>query len=214
MTLRNLDDRTIAPVWAWKRVVRLDLSHNKLRVLPDLLHLPVLERLDISDNKLQQLPTQLLLPELVHLNLAQNNFATFPTVDSTNLPKLQHLNLSRNKLNRVSVDSIEWLCRSECTLKSLELKGNPQLPLPTSTIIERGGTHVCRFFKDLGQGQRTCWNQTVMVVGQEAAGKTSLCQALLGHSCADQEQAIAISTVGIETVHWRSVVALPNRSVS
>merc|ERR1719174_942208 len=60
---------------------------------------------------------------------------------------------------------------------------------------------------DLHRGKMTCWSQTVLVVGPESAGKTALCRALQGHKCPDREQLTENSTVGIDTVHWQSVLA-------
>lgn len=48
----------------------------------------------------------------------------------------------------------------------------------------------------------------MLVVGQEASGKTALCHALLGHKCRDMAQTRQMSTVGIDTVDWLSIVAL------
>ena len=105
------------------------------------------------------------------------------------------------------------LCRTSCTLESLHVNHNKRMLVPPSEIpseiVERGGEEVCRFFMDLAQGQRTCWSQTVLVVGKEASGKTALCHALLGRKCLDMEHTLEMSTVGIDTVHWPAVVALP-----
>ena len=205
---RNLGDDAVTPVWTWRRVVYLNLSHNKLEVLPDL-DLPVLETLDISHNTLQQLPKRLRVPKLVYLDLSYNKIVRIPHVNPRYMRALETVDLSYNNLSEISAN---WLRGPRCTLKSLELSGNNKLRVPQSTIIERGGDKVCQFFRDLSQGRRRCWSQTMMVVGQEAAGKSALCSALLGCSCLDQEQMVAMSTVGIETVHWQSVVALPNSS--
>ena len=190
--------------------MELKLSHNKLRVVPDL-DLPFLERLNISHNLLEQLPARLQLPSLVELNLSDNKFVALPPLDPNQQPKLKSLNLCNNDLYDIFADAIR-LCRS---LEFLEIKGNIRLRLPPSNIIERGGNAVCQYFMDLLRGRRTCWSQTVLIVGKEASGKTAICQALLGHKCPDIPQTTGMSTVGIDTVHWPTVVALPqpHRSV-
>ena len=209
VTLRNLGDDAVAPLWTWRRIVHLDLSHNRLTTLPDL-DLPFLEQLELSDNKIQQLPAKLLLPALVFLDLSHNKFVV---VDPNGLPKLKHLNLSHNNLHNVTASMVR-LCGPGCALNSIELEGNSNLVFPPFEIINSGGKEVCRFFKCLNQGQTTCWSQTVLVVGQETAGKTALCRALMGHQCPDQTHITEMSTVGIDTVHWHTVTALrrPNRS--
>ena len=63
VTLRNLQlvDAAIRPVWQWQQVVSLDLSQNKLRVLPEDINFPNLTDLNISGNEIATLPTQLRL---------------------------------------------------------------------------------------------------------------------------------------------------------
>ena len=120
---------------------------------------------------------------------------------------------SVNDLRDVTA-AMKQLCGPYSKLKLVELKGNKNLKVPPSQIVERGGEKVCQFFKDLNQGQKICWSQTVLVVGQEEAGKTALCHALSGHRCADHSQMTEASTVGIDIVRWSTVVAIPrtNRS--
>ena len=91
---------------------------------------------------------------------------------------------------------------------------NNNLKVPPSQINDRVGEKVSQYSKDLERGQKICWSQTVLVVGQEEAGKTALCHALSGHRCADHAQMTEASTVGIDTVPWSTVVAIPrtNRS--
>ena len=184
-----LTDALIAPVWTCQLVTHLTLSDNKfLKVLPDL-NLPVLEHLDISNNRIAHLSTELLLP------------------------KLKNLDLSVNNLRDVAA-ALTKLCGRASALQKIGLKGNQELSLPPSQIIDRGAEEVCQFFRDLKHGQKICWRQTVLVVGQEEAGKTALCHAFLGHACTDHGQMTEASTVGIDTVSWPTVVAISNtRSV-
>ena len=128
-------------------------------------------------------------------------------MDLKDLPKLKFLDLSNSDLRDITADTV-LLCSADCALESLELKGNDRLVLPPAQIVERGGKEILGFFKDLNRGQRTCWSQTMLVVGKEASGKSSLCQALMGRICPDMKQTKHMSTVGIKTIHWPTVVAL------
>ena len=203
---RNVTDSTIEPVWTWRKIVQLDLSDNNLRCVPLDLNLPLLERLVISRNQLRELPMRLRLPKLVHLDLSNNQLETIPQWIPADLPELKHFDLSHNELRDVAA-VMARLCASDTPLQSLELKGNVNLLVPPSQITERGGQDVCQYFMDLHRGKMTCWSQTVLVVGEESAGKTALCRALQGHKCPDREQLTENSTVGIDTVHWQSVLA-------
>ena len=77
----------------------LDVSHNRLSVLPD----------DLSN-----------LKQLVVFNLSSNLFESLPTVLST-MVSLKSVNLSGNKVSRVSS---EELC-SVSNLETLDLRNNP-----------------------------------------------------------------------------------------
>ena len=234
VTLKNrkLFGATLRPVWQWQGVARLDLSSNNLRVLPENIHLPNLKDFNVSDNELKALPNRLLLlPSLVTLDLSHNNLRVLPK--NINLPNLKDFDLSYNKIQKLptqlhlpSLSSLDishnrlrdvaaammQLCGSY-NLTSIGLKGN-NLIVPPSQIIERGSKKVCQYFKDLARGRKICWSQTVLVVGQEQAGKTALCHALNGHECADHAQMTDASTVGIDTVPWSTVVAIPRPSRS
>ena len=196
----------------------LNISNNELRVLPDadlpVLRLPLLERLEISGNRLHCIPARLRLPSLVLLDLSHNEIVAMPYTALLELTALRHLDLANNQLRDITADMTR-MCEPGRSLKSIEVAGNDSLVLPRSHIVDRGGTAVCGFFADLSRGQKTCWSQPVLVVGQEASGKTALCQALLGHPCLDQEQTVETSTVGIDSIHWQTVSALrqPDRSV-
>ena len=196
----------------------LNVSNNELSVLPGddlpVLHLSLLERLDISDNRLHCIPARLLLPSLIFLDLSQNDIVAMPHSALKELTALRHLDVSNNRLRDITADMTR-MCGPGHTLRSIEVAGNDSLVLPRASVVERGGMAVCRFFADLSRGQKTCWSQPVLVVGQEASGKTALCQALLGHPCLDQEQSVEASTVGIDSLHWPTVSALrqPDRLV-
>ena len=204
------------------KLLSLDLSHNNLTRIPRLQSsdVPKLQLLNLSHNDLgdvtpamshtksHHLSAQLRLPRLLSLDLSHNNLTQIPRIQSSDVPKLQLLNLSHNDLSDIT-PAMSRLCGPGRSLESIELADNKQLVLPPSRIIDRGGKEVCQFFVDLHHGHRRCWSQRVLVIGQESAGKTALCQALLGHHCADHAQTTDMSTVGIDTVRWPTVIALP-----
>ena len=125
----KLNDNYITPVWNWQRVVLLDLSQNKLQVLPNL-DLPVLKLLDISHNQIRELPTSLRLLKLAHLDLSHNKLSTISSIASSDLPELKLLNLSHNRLRDIQT-AAETMCGSGRTLESLEVKGNALLVPPS-----------------------------------------------------------------------------------
>ena len=189
---QQLLDADVRCIWheSCAHVKILNLSDNRLQMIPPGLKcLASLEELDVSKNPgLHQLPPRVVLPKLERLNLSYNN-----------------------SLSDVAA-AVAWLCGPDGSLQSLDLEGNASLATPPTGVIDRGGRAVRQYFVDLHRGRKTCWSQTVLVVGEEKAGKSALCNALLGQMCLDQSQPAEMSTVGIETVHWRTVVALENSS--
>ena len=218
-------------------MIKLDVSSNQLRSLPKL-DLPKLEWLSLAHNQLSEVASLDFerIPKLVHLDLSQNRLQAMSEVQSASLewlslahnkldklpefhaddlPVLAHLDLSYNKLDYV-ISALAPLCATvDCFLKTLDLRGNSSLVSPGSEVVERGGKAVRQFLVDLNNDQRICWSQTVLVVGQEAAGKSALCKSLVGHKCLDRPQPTEMSTVGIATEIWKTAVAtsIPPRQV-
>ena len=219
------------------KLAHLDLSGNRLKTILEL-KLPSLEWLSLARNRLNTLSTFRagMLPKLTHINLSWNNLRTIPDLS---LPSLEWLSLARNKLDKLPefhaedlpvlahfdlsynnlinvIGALAPLCaKVDCLLKTLDLRGNSSLVLPGSEVVERGGKAVRQFLVDLNKGQRICWSQTVLVVGQEAAGKSALCKSLVGYKCLDRPQPTEMSTVGIATEIWKTAVAtsIPPRQV-
>jgi len=162
-------------------------------------------RLNLSFNALSDLPAPLsALTRLEHLDLSHNRLTSLPA-DITQLTRLRKLNLANNQLQQLDIPAMVELCTRG--LQELDLKGNPQLRVPPPQTIERGGAAVRQFLADLAGGKTMCTVQTVLAVGQEAAGKTSTCGGVKGKKCVDQEQPEDYSTVGIETAIAQVLVA-------
>ena len=174
------------------------------------MELSELVRVVLSHTALSECPRMVMVPKLEHLDLSHNQLKDVTGLEE-GLPALQHLDLSHNKpLTSVTAVALRLVAKR---LQSLKLDGNVNLSMPTQEIIERGDKEVRQYFLDLSRGQKTCWSQTVMVVGQGAAGKSALCAALLGRKCLDRPQPVEVSTVGIAVVPWRAAVGVLNRFV-
>ena len=117
-------------------LVSLSLAHNVLTALPAglLVALPALTHLDISHNRLRELPESLCtLVQLVHLFTAHNALASLPATLSR-LSALQTLDLSDNPLRRLSGATVAALAAltalraQRCGLD--ELQWDPHMPTP------------------------------------------------------------------------------------
>ena len=87
-----------------KNLKKLDLSGNKIKVLPSLINEMALTQLSMADNRLEELPdkfgTGLLAEHLTDLDLSSNEISTL-RLDFFGFYSLYSLNLSSNKLTEI-----------------------------------------------------------------------------------------------------------------
>lgn len=96
-----------------EKVIRLDLSKNKLKEVPDLRQFTNLRELNLSRNKLDSLPDWIVeLEKLERLSLDRNKLEHFPNA-LCELAELQVLVISRNM--------ISWLPECMGQLKELQM---------------------------------------------------------------------------------------------
>lgn len=115
-------------------VTRVDVSHNKLTMVPiALLKLPSLYTLIVSHNKITEFPSQvnfdLDCQFLEELNVQHNHLQTIPTYIFT-LPRLRVLNASHNKIQELPVSL--W---QSVYLKTIDFSHNDieSLPKPVAS---------------------------------------------------------------------------------
>jgi Leucine-rich repeat (LRR) protein len=113
-----------------ERLVKLNLSRNKLTALPKSIgELTALKVLDLSDNDLTKLPEFISeLTELENLDLAGNDLTALPESISE-LTSLKILNLSYNDLN-----ALPSLIGRFSQLENLDLSGNKLTVLAESIV--------------------------------------------------------------------------------
>lgn len=80
-------------------VFRIDLSKNKLRIVPqELMQFVHLKEINLSQNKLTSLPDDFYFPELEILNLEKNDLDTFSNC-ICKLTQLKQLYLGKNDIS-------------------------------------------------------------------------------------------------------------------
>jgi len=169
---------------------------NLFSVPPAIKQLSMLRRLNLDENNLDSLPAEFEnLTDLQELCLAKNRFTAVPTVLSK-LSKLEFLSLAHNLISvipsdisdlshlqslDVSYNSISFLPvnLSKLPLKTLKLAGNPWRS-PPPEVIALGVNSLMEHLRSLAGQQMIPNNQlSLMVVGHEKSGKSSLVKGLI-----------------------------------
>jgi Leucine-rich repeat (LRR) protein len=178
----------------------LILYENKLTTLPEsITNLVNLTSLNLWDNQLTTLPESITnLVNLASLNLAGNQLTTLPE-SITKLVNLTSLDLSYNQLTTLP-ESITILPN----LKELILYNNPIKDVPPEILGGWGDnclSAVLDYMSGLKEGEEFIYEAKLILVGDPAAGKTSLRKKLLnpGYQLKENEP----MTKGIEIEPWQ-----------
>ena len=163
-------------------LVTLDLSDNKLRVLPDaaLRHTVALRELDLHGNLISHIPAE-LPTELTKLDLSRCRITTINLRAFMKLRRLEHLRLDHNRLQVFQT----VLVKSLYNLHGIELHGNPwvcdcrlramhywlrNVSHPTSPSCAKPPRLEGKLFKDIDLNSFACLPQ-VLETGKKAHGR-------------------------------------------
>lgn len=148
--------------------------------------------LDLSGNDLTTLPPELFqLTNLTWLNLSGNRIAAL-SPEISQLANLTSLHLSGNQLTALPTEI--WQLTK---LNNIYLSHNP-LPIPPPEITLKGIEAIRDYFINLQTGERPLNEVKIILVGDGAAGKTSLVKQLLGEEFNPHED----TTHGINIRGW------------
>ncbi|XOF33563.1 MAG: COR domain-containing protein [Candidatus Electrothrix sp. YB6] len=195
----------------------LYLNSNQLTTLPEeLFYLTNLTRLYLHDNKLCTLPREIgQLSNLNHLNLAHNQLTSLPS-EISQLINLTEFDLSCNRLNSLPKEIglltkliYLWLEYNQLTLLPVELaqltsltrlnlKSN-RLTIPPLEIIGQGIDAIRLYLASLQQEERPLNQVKLLLIGEGAAGKTSLVKQLFNEDFDAHED----TTHGINIRNWK-----------
>ncbi len=175
----------------------LNLSFNELSTLPpEIGQLTSLTKLNLGNNQLSTLPPELLqLTSLTMLGLSFNELSTLPP-EIGQLTNLTELYLINNQLTTLPPE-IGQLTK----LEALRLDDNP-LTSPPYEIALQGIEAIRRYFAELDKGEQLLNEVKVLLVGDGAAGKTSLVKQLVGQTFNQHED----TTLGVNIQNWQQNV--------
>ncbi|MCI5160266.1 MAG: GTP-binding protein, partial [Candidatus Electrothrix sp. AUS1_2] len=162
----------------------LDLSIKGLTTLPpEIGQLTKLTKLNLYDNRLRSLPPEIgQLNSLTELNLSNNEFHTLP-LEVCKLTNLQRLFLLDNHLVSLPPE----ICKFKTLLS------------PPIEIAYKGIEVMQEYFAELEKGQQALNEVKILLIGDGAAGKTSLVKRLLGQPFDEHEN----TTHGISIRGWK-----------
>ncbi|MCB1159932.1 MAG: leucine-rich repeat domain-containing protein, partial [Leptospiraceae bacterium] len=186
-------------------LTELYLGGNQLREIPEVISkLTNLTTLYLSDNQLKEIPEVISrLTNLTSLHLGSNQLTEVPeSIKGLNLNKLE---LSKNKIKhlpRVFMNMPLELYYTEDFWgidKGINLYGNPLInPMPE--IIMQGREALVEYFEARERGEVLPLNEAkLIIVGDGAAGKTSLVKRILGQGFDKDES----QTQGINISDWQ-----------
>jgi small GTP-binding protein len=176
-----------------KNLTELYLWANQLTVLPsEICQLAGLEALDLSGNHITKLPYKLFqLTKLQSLDLSGNRLSAL-SPEICQLSKLTEFNLSHNQLSYLPMEIVQLT-----NLSDLGLDDNP-LSTPPLEIAEQGIEAIRQYFAALEKEEHPLNEVKTLLVGDGAAGKTSLVKRLLGQVFDPHED----TTHGINIRGW------------
>jgi small GTP-binding protein len=171
----------------------LNLREQLITALPpEIGQLTKIEILRLDNNHLTALPSEIIqLTKLTQLDLSGNQFTALPP-ELFQMRNLTTLDLSRNKLTALPPE----ICQL-ANLGYLELDGNP-LTSPPYEIAKHGIEAIRKYFASLQPDDLPLNQVKVLLIGDGAAGKTSLVKQLLGEAFNQHED----TTHGISIRGW------------
>ncbi|MEO8147238.1 MAG: COR domain-containing protein [Bacteroidia bacterium] len=214
------------------RLSKLKLASNFIKQIPESISsLKNLESLDLSDNELTELPVGLLeLENLKELDLHRNNLNLISAKISS-LKNLNTLNLSNNSIKEIpfelsqidnvylqnnqisaipyqivlSVKEISYSKKS--FLSSFNFNGNP-VSIPPLEVVSNGRDACIAWYKSQQEQTSYIKELKVLVIGDGAAGKTSLINRICDNKFNSNESTthgINIRRTSLNTPHFNFI---------
>lgn len=182
----------------------LNLCRLNLTDIPSSVFLLTsLVQLNISNNKIESIGSEFdSFKKLKTLGLYSNNISAFP-YDILKLKQLRRLYIQNNKIESISKEDLEL-----CKLVALDLSRNP-LNIPPEFLKRGSPIKIITYLNSIGENSRPFNEVKVILVGDGAAGKTSLVNRLINDRYNSREP----QTHGIKINSWINVPKQSNGDV-
>ena len=171
-----------------KNLKELEISASNLESIAFLRENKKLNRLSLWYNKIEDISPLSKLSNLYRLFLQSNNISDISTLKSLN--NLSYIGLNNNKIAVLP----EWILNTNLNIvyqksyfeDGVNLYQNPIENVPLE-IIEQGKDAIKDYFKSLESGSQPINEIKVILLGEGAAGKTSLMNYLQGKPYNEKE---------------------------
>jgi small GTP-binding protein len=186
----------IAPLEKLTQLIKLELRYNQISDISPLKKLTRLTHLDLLFNQISDLSPLKKLNQLTQLYLRSNQISDLSPLMA--LSNLKWLDLENNKIKHLPADIAQLEIKWSWGLGGLSLKNNP-LGHPPLEIVQKGREAVREYFEEFAKAHKPLNEVKVLLVGEGAAGKTSLVKRILGEGFDKDES----QTDGINIDSWK-----------
>ncbi|MCP4150344.1 MAG: leucine-rich repeat protein, partial [bacterium] len=178
LTYLHLSNNKISDISSFKELKRLTtliLSNNQISDISSLKELKRLTFLNLTSNQISDISCLIELKELTELNLIKNQISDISSLKE--LKFLKKIYLMDNKITHMPAEfldlglDIDWGFYPP--YEGIFLEGNP-LKSPPMEIIKKGNQAIREYFNSLSEKPQALNEVKVLLVGDGAAGKTSL----------------------------------------
>lgn len=195
LDLRNNQISDLSPLKNLNQLTQLYLQSNQISNLYPLMGLNQLTQLYLRNNQISDISPLKELRQLYFLDLIDNKVSDLSPL--MELTRLNRLALNSNRIKQLPPKIIKMNIKWDWEGGGLSLIDNP-LEHPPVEIVLKGKGAVKKYFEELEKAKKPLNEVKVLLLGEGAAGKTSLVKRIRGMGFDKDE----LQTDGININGW------------